>query len=340
MKRDSKVTIRDVAQLAGVSPGTVSKIIHETGSFKDETRQRVLDAIDKLNFQPNIIARSLKTQRTLTLGLVTDDIEGVFTMSMMRGVHGAARANGFDVFLCNSFGDTGSEANELRSLLAKQVDGIILMSGYRVRERGAPLIPLEQTPVVYLYQYTLDMPVPCVIPDDEQGGWLGTQHLINLGHTRIGFINGPSHYEATHHRLAGYRRALESSDLTFEPRLVVSGKWYESSGYRLAHELMTLSKPPTAIFCASDSIAVGVLEALREHGLTVPHDIALVGFDNRSFAADKRPPLTTVALPLCEMGTMAGELLIEAVLNGTPSAGIQRVPCQLVVRESCGTQQA
>lgn len=335
-KLSSTVTIRDVAQLAQVSPATVSKVLNNAPHVREGTRQRVYDAVKKLNFRPNVIARSLKLSQTATLGLITDDLEGVFTMSMMRGVEEVASAQGFSVFLCNSYGDSAREKAHLETLVAKQVDGVILLSGYRVRERGAPALALGHVPIVYLYQYTKDIPAPCIVPDDEGGGALGTRHLLDAGRKRIGFINGPAHYEATHLRLRGYRRELELHGIAFDPALVRSGKWHASSGYQMTHELMALSKPPDAIFCASDSLAAGALDALHELGVDVPGDVAVVGFDNRYFSAHQRPPLTTVALPLYEMGVRAGEILLTAIREGKQEAGLHRTPCYLVKRQSCG----
>jgi LacI family transcriptional regulator len=331
------VTIQDVAQLAGVSPATVSKVMNGAPYVSQEAREKVMSAATKLKFRPNAIARSLKGKRTLTLGLITNDLEGVFTMPLMRGVEEAASKQGFSVFLCNSYGEASRERAHLEVLLAKQVDGIILMSGYSVKERGAPALPLSDLPLVYLYQYTHDLNVPCVVPDDLGGGKLGTEHLLKLGHRRIGFINGPSTYEATHARLEGYRQSLEAGGIIFDPALVRVGKWHEDSGYRLAHELMKLPQPPTAIFCASDSLAVGAIDALHELDLRVPEDVAIVGYDNRQFAAYQRPPLTTVALPLYEMGKLAGELLLSAIAAGGGStAQLHKIPCYLVERQSCG----
>ena len=302
----------------------------------DETRKRVRAAADKLNYRPNSIARSLKIRHTATLGLITDDLEGVFTLSMMRGVEEVASAQGFSVFLCNSYGDMARERGHLEVLIDKKVDGIILLSGYRVRPRAAPALPLGKTPVVYVYQYTHDMPIPCIVPDDFEGAVTGTRHLLALGRQRIGVINGPPHYEAAQLRLAGVQHALREADLPFDPGLVRAGKWYESSGYALAHELMALPQPPDALFCMSDSIASGALGALSELGVRVPHDLSLIGFDNRNFAAHQRPPLTTVALPLVEMGRLAGDLLLQAIRTGEQTAAIHHIPCELVIRQSCG----
>lgn len=339
MKNSSNaVTIRDVAQLAGVSPATVSKVLNGTSYVSTETRDRVLAAIDKLNFRPNTIARSLKKSRTLTIGLITDDLEGVFTISMMRGVEEVASAQGFSVFLCNSYGQMAREKAHLEVLMAKQVEGIILLSGYRVRERSAPALSVGEIPVVYLYQYTHDINAACVLPDDGGGAQLATQQLIRAGRRRIGFINGPPNYDATHQRQQGYQEALNAAGLVYEPALVRVGKWHEQSGYQLAHDLMRLPKPPDALFCASDSIAVGALDALHELGLRVPEDVALVGFDNRHFSQYQRPPLTTVKLPLVEMGNLAGQLLLSAILNSKRDSGFHIVPCELIQRQSCGVE--
>lgn len=302
----------------------------------EETRTRVRAAADKLKFRPNRIARSLKTSRTSTLGLITDDLEGVFTLAMMRGVEEVASSQGFSVFLCNSYGDMARERAHLEVLLDKKVDGIILLSGYRVRSRGAPALPLEDTPVVYTYQYTHDVPVPCIVPDDFGGAVVGAQHLITLGRQRIGIINGPAHYEAAQQRLAGVQHALREAGLPFDPALVRVGKWHEDSGYTLTRELLALPNPPDALFCMSDSIASGAIDALIELRVRIPQDISLIGFDNRTFASHQRPPLTTVALPLVEMGRLAGELVLQAIREGTQSSTLHRVPCELIVRQSCG----
>lgn len=331
-----RVTIRDVACLAGVSPATVSKVLNDAPYVSTTARQQVLDAVGKLDFRPNTIARSLHARRTYTLGLITDDLEGLFTTSMMRGVDDAASEQDFSVFLYNSQGQASRERSHLNVLRDKQVDGVILLSGYRVRERAGPALDVGKVPLVYLYQYTSDLLVPCVVPDDEGGGRLGAEHLILYGRKRIALINGPARYEATQHRLQGYREALETAGLVFDPGLVRAGTWHQDSGYRLAHEFMALPEPPDAIFCTADSLAVGAIDALHQLGYDVPKDVAIVGFDNRPFAAHQRPPLTTVALPLYEMGKLAGELLLSAIRGRVPEPVRHHVPCYLVHRDSCG----
>ena len=334
-QRGKRVTIRDVAQLAGVSTASVSNVLNEAPGVSERIRVAVLDAVEKLNYRPNYAARSLRARRSHTIGIVTDDLEGVFTISLVRGVEETSSEEGFSVFLCNSYGEAARERTALEMLLAKQVDGVILMSGYRVRERTGPAVSLAALPLLYLYQYTRELEVPSVVPDDQEGGALGARHLIELGHRRIGLINGPSHYEATQLRLDGYRQALSEAGLSFDPSLVRVGRWRQTAGYRLTHELMALAEPPTAILCMSDILAFGAVDALRELGLRIPEDVSLVGFDNRILAGQQRPPLTTVALPLYEMGKLAGQLLIATIQGKEPRAEVHRVPCYLVERDSC-----
>jgi LacI family transcriptional regulator len=336
LDHNRRVTIRDVALLARVSPATVSKVINDGQYVSADARLRVLSAIDKLNYRPNTIARSLRKNHTATIGIVTDDLEGVFTMAMMRSIEEVASTQGFSVFLCNSYGEMARERAHLEVLLAKQVSGVILMSGYKVRERGAPALNLGNVPVVYLYHYTQDANVPCIVPDDMGGGVLGTRHLLDIGRRRIAFINGPLHFEASQLRLTGYQHELANAGTAYDPALVRAGKWNEQSGYELAHELMALPQPPDAIFCASDSLAAGALDALHKLQMRIPEDVAVVGFDNRYFSSYQRPPLTTVALPLYEMGQRAGELLLKGIQGVPLSREICRVPCTLIRRLSCG----
>ena len=337
MKSAKEVTIKDVAHLAGVSPSTVSKVINGSGRISEATKARVELAIRKVNFRPNAIARSLRKNSTLSVGMINNALTSasLFILPLMVGVEATAREEGFSVFLCNTDGTSARETYYLETLLDKQVDGLIFVDS-RVHQRDLPAFALRDTPVVFLYQYA-SRDVTSVVPDDYQGGCQATMHLLGLGHTRIAYINGDLTFEVTQLRLQGYRDALEGAGLPFDTRLVQQpNTWLEEGGYRSTFKLMTLPEPPTAIFCANDTLAVGALEALRELGLNVPRDVALVGFDDRPEAAQKRPPLSTVSLPFFQMGQLAMDLLLSAIREGKAEAGIHRVPCPLVVRRSCG----
>jgi LacI family transcriptional regulator len=189
--------------------------------------------------------------------------------------------------------------------------------------------------VVYLYAYTTVTDSPCILPDDIGGGRLATEHVLSLGRRRIGFVNGPPSYEATRLRLVGYQQALEERGLSFDPELVwTAADWNQDSGFKLAQQAMSSATPPDALVCANDELAAGALLALWELGLRVPNDVAIVGFDDRPFAAHLPVPLTTVGLPLHEMGVEAARRLFAAVGGGPVANDRIHVPCSLVVRRS------
>jgi LacI family transcriptional regulator, galactose operon repressor len=332
-----RVTVKDVARVAGVSQATVSKALNDSrGEVSEETRERVTAVASGLGYRPNAIARSLKARHTHTLGVITNDSDGLFTTAMVRGLAEVASENGFGVFVCNSYDKVAKERQHLELLLDKQVDGIVLI-GYKVAERGAPASPTGSTPVVYLYEYTTSVKAPCIVPDDEDGARLAASHVINLGRRRVAFINGPPTYEATRLRLIGYRAALRDGGVAFEPEFVrVAPDWNQDSGFRLALDLMRRSEPPDAIVCANDELAAGAILGLRELGRGVPADVSIIGFDDRPFAAHLPIPLSTIALPLYEMGQRAAEEVFRGLAGEEPRSEIVRVPCKLVVRESCG----
>jgi LacI family transcriptional regulator len=339
MKRSKEgVTIKDVAQLAGVAPSTVSKVMNGSSEISQETMHKVNKAVKKLNFRPNSIARSLRKNHTLTIGMIngeeTSSIPFTFIMPLMVGVEETAREQGFSVFLCNTHGKGEHEKNYLETLIDKQVSGIIFVNA-KPEPRGAPALELGSLPYVFLYQYAPKAPVPSVMPDDLAGGYKATRYLIELGHTRIGYINGENSYHVTQLRFEGYRKALKEARLTFDPGLVqFPNTWYEEGGYDSAKIFMRLREPPTAIFCANDELAIGALEATKELGLRVPEDVSLVGYDDRHEAVHKRPPLTTVALPFYDMGKLAFTLLLSMIRGEKVETGIHYVQCPLIQRSS------
>lgn len=339
MTTGSSVTLKDIALVAGVSASTVSKALNGSDEVNEATRARVAVVASRLGYRPNAIARSLRVRRTRTLGVITNDSGGAFTTAMVHGVTDVASDHGFGVFLCNSYGGVAKERQHIELLLDKQVDGIILTS-FKVEQRGAPAAVTGDVPLVYLYSYTFATESPCILPDDEGGARLATEHLLALGKRRVAFINGPPSYEATHARLAGFEQTLRDAGL-YDPALVRTAvDWNQDSGFALAQRLMGLEHRPDAIVCANDELAAGAVLGLSELNLHVPSDIALVGFDDRPFAAHLPVPLTTIALPLVEMGVQAAHKLFGA-LNGEPVRNEQvRIPCRLVVRESCGARSS
>lgn len=331
-----RATLRDVAEHADVSISTVSKVLNERHDVGPAVRQRVLDTIRQLEYRPNSVARGLRMQRSNTIALVSDDLEGIFTSALMRGVEDAAAEAEVAVLLCNTYGDPAKEEMHLRRLLDKQVDGLIFMSGNRVGPRSAPAAPIPSSvPYLYLYEYGVDDSVTSVLPDDYGGARLAIAHLAEQGARRILFLNGPEEWEATQDRLHGFRDGLASAALVADPRYELgTGSWAPDDGYDRISAFLEGGLEFDAVFCASDDLATGALAALHDRKIDVPRDVLVVGFDDRSLALHQRPPLSSVALPLAEMGETAGSLLLAAIEGNPPPGGIVRVPCELRARES------
>jgi len=332
-----RVTVKDVARVAGVSHSTVSKALNGSSEISEDTRARITAIATELGYRPNAIARGLKIRQSRTLGIITSDDDGYLSTAMARGVAEVAGEFDFGVFVCDSFEQPDLERKHLTLLLDKQVDGIIL-AGAQVDHRGAPAVPTGDIPIAYLYEYTTSMPSPCIVPDDQGGAHLAVDHLLALGRRRIGFVNGPSNFESAQLRLIGYRQALEAAGMPVDYRIVrVAGDWSQRAGFQLVRDLMTgHTEPPDALVCANDELAAGVVLGLLNTGFRVPDDVPVVGFENRPFAEHLPVPLTSVALPLREMGRLAATKLLHA-LSGEPTRNeIIRMPCRLEIRHSCG----
>jgi LacI family transcriptional regulator len=327
-------TIADVASLAEVSVGTASKALNGRGQLRAETRERVLAAADQLGFQPNALARGLLAGRSFTVGLITTDSFGRFSIPVMLGVEDALGAGQISVFLCDGRGDPIREQHYIRTLLARRVDGIIV-TGRRADPRP-PIGTGLPVPVVYAMTQSAD-PADCSLaPDDAGGGRLAIEHLLATGRSRIGHITGPDRFLAARLRAEGARAALGEAGLALAGARVLHGEWSEEWGRQATHILLRAQPDIDAVFCGSDQIARGVADSLRESGRRVPADIALVGFDNwEVMAAAGRPPLTTVDMNLTRLGHIAAQRLLAAI-DGHPSHGLETLPCQLVVRQSTG----
>jgi LacI family transcriptional regulator len=333
------VTIHDVAREAGVTIGTVSKALHGQGKLRPETRERVRAVAMRLGFRPNDLAQSLMRGRSFTVGLITTDSYGRFSIPLMMGIEDALGTQQISVFLCDARDDPTRERQHIESLLAKRVDGIIV-TGRRTDPRPPIDVGNTGVPVLYAYTQVADPDSLCLLPDDEQCGRIATEHLLRAGRRQLAHITGPFRFEAVQQRERGMRKVLAEYGLPYVEQRVLSGPWQESWGYEAVNILLARKTPFDAIFCGSDQLARGVADALREHGVRVPDDVALVGVDNwEIIAAATRPPLTTVDLNLHTLGQLAGTRLL-AMIDGEQASGIVRLPCSLVVRESCGAHIA
>jgi LacI family transcriptional regulator len=326
-----RIGIADVAALAGVSLGTASKALNGRGTLREETRARVRAAADKLGFAPSSIARSLLTGRTFTVGIITTDSYGRFSIPVMRGVEDSLGVGEMIAFLCDSRDDPIREQHHLRKLLERQVDGIIV-AGRRTDARQ-PLSEHLPVPVVYAFARSSD-PDDCSVVTDERGAArLAIEHLVKTGRRRIAHITGPYSHESARVRATGAAEALaeQGLDLVGEP---LFGSWTESWGRFAVAQVLRNDPDCDGVFCGNDVVARGVLDGLREAGVSLPMQIGVVGVDNWGVIAEAaRPPLTTVDLGLEEIGHRAGDLLVAAI-DGHSAPGIHIVPSHLVVRES------
>ncbi len=338
-----RVTSQDVAELAGVSRTTVSFVLNNVPGVRiaEETRRRVLEAARELGYFPHAAARSLVTQRSNLIGFVLCQspdrvFSDAFLPEVLRGVGDVARPAGFRV-LVESVEDVNKPDAYIQLVWEQRIDGLIL-SGPRSDDEQLPKLREDNFPVVLLGQLP-GSGFPSVDVDNINGAAKAVEHLINLGHRRIGIItNAPPYYTASAHRLEGYRKALLKHGLPFEGVLVRYGDFTEESGYAAMMELLDLPSPPTAVFVASDLVAFGALAAIHERGLAVPQDIAVVGFDDVRLARYITPPLTTVRLPAYELGARAMKILIEMIEGETPAETEVFLETELVIRESCGAR--
>ena len=324
-----------MAARAGVSVGTVSKAMNGRGQLRSETRARVHAAAKELGFQPNALARGLVEGRSYTVGVLTTDSFGRFTLPIMLGVEDALGAGEMTTLLCDGRDDPLREQHYLRTLLSRRVDGIVVTG-----RRPDPRQPIGELPipVVYVYAESEDPRDLSIICDDEQGAELAVGHLLRTGRTRIAHITGPERHGSARVREAGARAALAAAGEDFAAGGgALWGEWSEAWGRDAGQILLRSGEPFDAVFCGSDQIARGVADTLRESGRRVPEDVALVGFDNWDvMAAACRPPLTTIDPRLAELGRVAAGKLLAAIEGGTPEQGRLLLPCDLVIRQSTG----
>ncbi|HEX5936581.1 MAG TPA: LacI family DNA-binding transcriptional regulator [Actinomycetota bacterium] len=329
--RDHRVTIADVAAHAGVSKTTVSHVLSGNRPVSQDTRARVEDAIGQLGYRPDGIARSLRTRRSHMVALIIPDITNPFYPSLARGLEQELGSTGYRAFICNSDGETERELGFVREVWDRRVDGIVIDSFHlsaddidEVTGRRVPIVWLGGSPGT-------PPPFDAVRPDDEQGAYEATRHLIARGHRAIAMIDGPEGSGTS--RREGYMRALAEAHLEPVPASPLRSDWTREAGARAVPGLFKGRSRPTAVFCANDRTAIGVLDAAHEIGVDVPGHLAVVGFDDIEEAAMTTPPLTTVANPALETGRAAARLLADRMAGRYrgPARSVT-LPAPLVVR--------
>jgi LacI family transcriptional regulator len=344
-----KITSKDVARLAGVSRSTVSLVLNKVPNIKiaSKTREKVLKAARELNYHPNVLAQSLKTNRSKIIGLLIPSITNPFFPSIAQGVEVIAVTNGYNVFLCNTFRDQVKEENYIETLISKQVDGIIVASSLH-----NPLILQEarkrMIPIVTFDRRLGNDSFESVQFDNVKGGEMAVNYLLSLGHRNIGFIMTLMSTTSNSDRLTGYKLAHEKAGIAVNPNYIRNDEYqikgdqssiYEMTiGLKLASELLAECPEVTAIFAVNDSIALGALRLVKM-GIKIPEDLSVIGFDNISLAEMVTPSLTTIVQPAFEMGQQAAQLLIAKLMKSKNDGKSSNHPLEfvpkLIMRDSC-----
>jgi LacI family transcriptional regulator len=351
----ARVNIRQVADRAGVSTATVSHVINQTRFVRDETRNRVLEAIKALNYLPSTLARGLATNTTQTIGLIISDITNPFFTAVARGVEDVFNYQGYHTIFCNTDEDPAREDEYLRLLFAHQIDGLII-APTGVRSDRLIHMAEAEVPIVLLDRGAPDINAPLVEVDNEGGAYQATRYLIELGHRRIGILTGIETISTLNMRVSGYRRALIEGGIPIDEALIVRAdpRFHKNqlsladsrlstsitnlqmtpSAYSALQGLLDLPDRPTALFVTNNQMTLGTLHALTERKLRCPEDISLVSFDDHDWAPLFAPPLTVVSQPTYELGQMAARLLVKLIYHQEFESPAP-LPVELVIRESC-----
>lgn len=327
-------TMRDVAELAGVSKTTVSHVINETRFVEDGTKQRVMKAITELGYRPSLVARSLTTKRTETIGLIVSEISNYFFAEVLRGIEDVLMPESYALLVCNTAEVLKREKHYLDILMRQRVDGIIAAA---TSQRWGVLseVEVQHIPVVFVDRVFEGLDGPFVGVDNVRGAYLGTSHLLECGHRRIGILAGFQRLSTMRERLSGFRQALEEHSVPLPEEWVITSSLSIEGGRGAMRQLLSLSDRPTALFVNNNLLSLGALLAINELGLRCPEDIALVGFDDHPWAVVSNPPLTVVRQPAQKLGQVAAEILLGLIDGEEPPASRIALDCELVLRQSC-----
>lgn len=328
-------TIKDVAAAADVSAATVSRVLNGSDRVREKTRQRVLDAAHELDYVPNETARSLIRKRTQTIGVLLPDMHGEFFAQVIRGLDQTARTHDYHLLVSSSHSEEDEARTMVRAMLGR-VDGLIIMWPSLESSLFADFLP-EELPTALLMVSGESTTFPALSIDNEGGARAVVEHLLDHGHERIAILTGPLQNRDAQQRLAGYREALHASDVEYDPALEIPGDFMRETGYQAVSQILALDPPPTALFASNDSMAIGALSALHEANVRVPEEIAVVGFDDIPSAQYMNPPLSTVHVPIYELGTRAVELVIRQMNGALEDEKKDSVlATKLMPRASCG----
>jgi LacI family transcriptional regulator len=333
------VTLKDIAAKTGFSITTVSLVLNNKKTrVSNDTKQLIIKAAKELSYIPNQAAISLVTKESKTLGLIITDISNPFFSELSKGVSAKATEYGFNIILCDTEDSYEMTMRYLRVLVSKNVDGIIMTLSHEIKDKKLSFIrrflETHEIPVVLVERSDSLIMSDCVMVNNKKGSYLIARHLIELGHHNVGCITGYSHLDASKDRLSGFKTAFEENGLEFRQELVVEGNYHIESGYKGAQKILDINPEVTAIYAFNDMMAYGVFEYLKDKGIKIPEQISVVGFDDIFFSKMLSVPLTTIELPIHQMGEKAVQLLIERISNKNLPWRCNIVEPKLVIRES------
>lgn len=327
-------TIYDVASEAGVSMATVSRVVNGNPNVKPSTRKKVLDAIERLGYRPNAVARGLARKKTTTIGVIIPDISSIFFSELARGIEDIATMYDYNMILCNSDQNQDKEIHLFNTLLEKQVDGIVFMGG-TISEEHLKEFKSSPAPVVLAATVDEQGETPSVNIDYKQAVYDAVSQLIKQGHTKIGMVSGPiSDPINGHYKFEGYQRAIEEAGITFDDRYVTIADYTYDSGIEAMQTFLEMEDPPTAVFVNSDEMAVGVIHGARDAGYDVPGDFEVIGFNNTRLSLMVRPTLTTVVQPMYDIGAVAMRLLTKYMNDENVDDHVVVLPHRIEFRNS------
>lgn len=331
--------LEDIAKATGFSISTVSRVLSNSSyPVNTNTRKKILEAAKIMEYKPNLSARSLRTDRSNTIGIIVDDLLSPFTPPIVRGIQDYLSEHDYLSLIINSEWNPELEQKAINTLLGRPVDGIIFVESSHLAV--SDILESSNKPYVFVHRLFGTPIKNSVVPDDEYGASLAVNHLIKLGRRRIAYINGPENWHNSKKRLAGYKKELVANQIEFDLDLLQPGDWEIEGGYKAVKNLLGLDHLPDGIFSANDLMALGAIQAIEDGGLNVPNDIAVVGYDNRSFTSIVRPRITTVSMPVLEMGRVAAEMLLNQIGGGSRDLDEVKIRGQIFVRETCGADES
>lgn len=332
-------SMKQIARLADVSLGTVSHVINNSAKVREPLRQRVLEAVKLLNYQPSQLARGLRRDKTNIIGMIIPDITNPFFPAVVRGAEDAAFSSGYRLLLCNADNNQAKEISYIKELRTYLPAGIIIipsnLNDVSMKEGNLT----GRSAVVCLDRIPRDWEGDAVTIDNEDGAAQATRHLISLGHVRIAIVTGPLHLTNAHDRLKGFRNALKEAKIIIPADYVQESSFDRAGGYSAAKKLLKMDSRPTAIFAQNDLMAMGVVQAIRESGLKCPRDISLIGFDGLDILELIDPPISSVQQPGYQLGSMGVQLLVERINNPDTPFSHHVLPTELLLRASSAPPQ-